>query len=65
MGISALHVWRMEAQGRSTRAYTEESWDGVLPRLLRSSLRKTVSKALDDGLGALKHEAERRVGSTG
>lgn len=64
-GITALHVWRMEEQGGSTRVSTEESWDGLLARALRGSMSKTVSKALGDGLAGLKGEAERRAGATG
>ena len=64
-GITALHVWRMEEQGGSTRAFTEESWDGLLARVLRASMSKKVSMALQDGLAALKREAERRAASTG
>ncbi len=44
-----------------TRVFTEESWAGPLARLLPTAMRKTVRKALDDGLPALKAEAERRA----
>ena len=64
LGITALHIWRMEGQGESTRVFTEESWDGLLARTLRRSLAKTLRKALDDGLPALKREAEGRARST-
>ena len=60
LGITALHLWRMEGQGDSTRVYTEESWSGLLARVLRRSMSKTVRKALDGGLPALKREAEGR-----
>ncbi len=63
LGITAVHVWRMERQGGDTRVFTEESWGGALPRLLRAPMAKTVRKALDDGLPALKAEAERRARS--
>ncbi len=63
LGISALHVWRMTSEGGGTHVFTEESWDGPLARLLPGLMRKTVRKALDDGLPELKAEAERRARS--
>jgi carbon monoxide dehydrogenase subunit G len=63
LGITALHLWRMEGQGESTRVFTEESWSGPLSRVLRGSMSTTVRKALDDGLPALKTEAEDRARS--
>ncbi len=61
LGITALHAWRMEAQGGGTHVFTEESWAGLLPRVLGKLMCKTVRKALDDWLPALKAEAERRA----
>ena len=61
LGISAVHVWRMESEGETTRVLTEESWRGLLVRALQGSMRKTVRKALEDGLPALRSEAERRA----
>ena len=39
---------------------TEESYEGLVARLLRRSLQKTLDRALDDGLQDLKAEVERR-----
>lgn len=64
LGISAVHVWRMELEGETTRVFTEESWSGLLTRALQGSMRKTVRKTLDDGLPALRRETERRARST-
>lgn len=64
LGITAVHVWRMELEGETTRVFTQESWSGLLARALRASMKKTVRKALDDGLPALRREAERRASST-
>jgi carbon monoxide dehydrogenase subunit G len=64
LGIDAVHVWRMEDRGDTTRVFTEVSWDGLLARVLQGSTRKTVQKALEDGLSALRNEAERRAQST-
>jgi hypothetical protein len=38
---------------------TEESYEGVVARLLRGSLQKTLDAALADGLRSLKAEVER------
>jgi hypothetical protein len=39
---------------------TEESFSGLLARLLRGMLQKTLDKSFKDGLERLKREAERR-----
>ena len=60
-GIDAVHVWRLEPSDAGTRVRTEESWEGLLVRLLRGPMRKSLQRAVDDGLGHLKTEAERRA----
>lgn len=61
LGITAVHVWNIEPRGpATTHVHSAESWSGLLPRLLRATMRKTVRRALDDGLAALNAEAERR-----
>ena len=37
---------------------TEESFDGLLARLLRRRLQQTLQRALDDGLVHLRRAAE-------
>jgi hypothetical protein len=64
LGITAMHVWQMDASGDGTRVVTQESWSGALARVLRSKMRKTVRNALDQALPALRDEAVRRHGST-
>ncbi|MEX2598626.1 MAG: SRPBCC family protein, partial [Dehalococcoidia bacterium] len=61
MGIKAVHVWRLEPQDGGTRVTTEESWEGLIVRLLCGPMRKTLQKAIDSGLQHLKAEAERRA----
>jgi hypothetical protein len=39
---------------------TEESYEGLVARVLRGSLQKTLDKALEQGLAHLKREVERR-----
>jgi uncharacterized protein YndB with AHSA1/START domain len=62
-GIDAIHVWRLEPRDGGTLVRTEESWQGLLVRLLRGPMRTSLQKAVDGGLGHLKAEAERRAQS--
>ena len=65
-GIDAVHVWRLEPRdGGGTLVRTEESWQGLLVRLLRGPMRKSLQKAVDGGLGHLKAEVERRARARG
>ena len=59
LGIRAVHVWRLEARNEKTLARTEESYDGLVARVLRRSLHKTLDTALTDGAGYLKAEVEK------
>jgi uncharacterized protein YndB with AHSA1/START domain len=59
LGIRAVHVWRLESRDAGTLARTEESYDGLVARVLRRSLQKTLDRSLADGAGYLKAEAER------
>ena len=59
-GIKAKHVYRLEPRGEATVVHTEESYEGLVARLVRGSLQKTLEKALADGLRHLKAETERR-----
>ena len=59
-GIKAIHFWHFEARDGATFVRTEESYEGLVTRLLRGSLQKTLDRALDDGLQDLKAEVERR-----
>ena len=58
-GMTAKHVYRLDARDGVTHVRTEESFDGWLARLLRGQMRKTLQTALDNGLRHLKAEAER------
>lgn len=61
MSIKALHRYRLEPRDGGTHVETEESFSGVLARLLRGSLQKTLDRSLEQGLEHLKREAERRA----
>ncbi len=61
LGIHAIHVWKLQSVDGHTRVQTEESWEGLLPRLASGYSRRTLDKALASGLSHLKTEAERRA----
>jgi uncharacterized protein YndB with AHSA1/START domain len=58
LGIHAIHFWYLEPRDGATLVRTEESYEGLVARILRGSLQKTLDRALADGLGALKSEVE-------
>lgn len=57
-GIKAVHIWRIDPKGNSTIVTTEESWDGLLPKIFKSYSKKTLKRAIDSGLSQLKVAAE-------
>lgn len=59
--IDAYHQWWLEPRDGGTFVKTEESFYGLLARLLRSPLQKTLDKSFENGLERLKREAERRT----
>lgn len=59
-GIRALHRWQLDQEGESTRVCSEESFQGLLPRLLPGLMRGLLETSLQQGLAALKREAERQ-----
>ena len=64
MGIKAVHVFRLELKdGGGTLVRSEESWEGLIARLLKGHSRKTLDKAIKNVLSHLKTEAERRAGT--
>jgi uncharacterized protein YndB with AHSA1/START domain len=61
MGIKAVHLFRFQATDGGTLARSEESWEGVLARMLKGYSRKTLDKGIRNVLACLKTEAERRA----
>ena len=61
LGISAVHVWRLERSEGGTRVRTQESMDGLPVRLLRAPMRRKLEVVLEAWLRDLKIEAERRA----
>jgi uncharacterized protein YndB with AHSA1/START domain len=64
MSIKANHEWRLEPRDGGTLVQTDESFSGLLARLFRGNLQKTLDKSLVEGLEHLKREAERRADAT-
>jgi uncharacterized protein YndB with AHSA1/START domain len=62
MGIRAVHAFRFEPLDGGTSARSEESWDGLVPRLLKGYSRRTLATGIGKVLAALRTEAERRAG---
>jgi uncharacterized protein YndB with AHSA1/START domain len=60
LGIRATHVWELTKKGTGTLVHTEESFEGLVARLFRGFARKTLSKALGQGISSLKAAAESR-----
>jgi uncharacterized protein YndB with AHSA1/START domain len=63
MSIRAMHEWHLEPRDGGTSVQTEETFSGLLARLFRGQLQKTLDKSLEEGLEHLKGEAERRAGA--
>lgn len=61
LGISAIHVWRLDRSEGGTRVRTQESMDGFPVRLLRAPMRRKLEVVLEAWLRDLKIEAERRA----
>jgi len=63
LGIRAVDAVSFEPSKGGTLVRQRESWDGLLARLFRSRMERTLRSGLRDGLRSLKAEAERRAGA--
>ena len=61
LGIRSMHVWDLAEEGQGTRVHTVESFEGIVPRLLRHFTRKKLAESLNQGMTALKTAAESRA----
>jgi uncharacterized protein YndB with AHSA1/START domain len=59
LGIHAIHVWHLGAREGRTHVRTEESYDGLVAKVLRRPLKKTLDAALADVVRYLGAEAAR------
>ena len=64
MSIKAIHFYWLEPRADKTLVRTKESYEGLLARLFRGPIQKTLDNALEDGLRHLKAEAERRANAS-
>jgi hypothetical protein len=60
LGIRAVHVWRLERKNGHTIVTSDESWEGLIARVLRRQCQKMLESAVKTGPAYLKAEAERR-----
>jgi len=59
-GAQAVHVWKLESTPTGTRVTTEESMSGLIPRLLRGWMQRSLEKSLDTWLRELTKTVEAR-----
>jgi uncharacterized protein YndB with AHSA1/START domain len=59
-GARAVHVWSFEPHGDGTLVHTTESFEGLLPRMMRKRMQAMLDEALESGLAHLAAEAARR-----
>ncbi len=59
MGVSVKHIYQLKKQGNKTLIVTQESFDGLVTKLLTGYLSKTFQRAMDDTLVSLKQAAEQ------
>jgi hypothetical protein len=60
--IDAYHEWWLEPRDGGTHVRTEETFSGLLAKILRGTLQKTLDKSFEVGVERLKRESERRAG---
>ncbi|MCZ7534012.1 MAG: SRPBCC family protein [Acidimicrobiia bacterium] len=61
LGIRAHHSWKLEQIETGTRILTDETWSGLLPRLFRTSMTRTLQKAIDNGLKSIREAVEKQA----
>ena len=57
-GINAIHNWTLKETNGSTEIIVSESMDGLLARLVKKSLNKTLEKDMLESLEQLKRACE-------
>ena len=60
-GISDVHVYQLQPRDGKTLVRSEESWEGLLVRVFRGRMRRSLQHSLDAGVRHLRTEAERRA----
>jgi len=60
MGIRAVDVFHLDAHDGATLVRQEESWNGLVVRVFRKRLQRTLDRSLENGLRSLKAAAEQQ-----
>jgi uncharacterized protein YndB with AHSA1/START domain len=60
LGIDAIHAWTFTSANGGTVVSMEESFSGLVAKLLRRKLQRDLDATTVKGLAALKAAAERR-----
>jgi hypothetical protein len=64
IGVHAIHNWKLQSQNGATLVYTEESLDGILPKLFRKKFQETLTHTIANNLNDLKTFCEKKASST-
>lgn len=59
LGVFAIHNWRTNEKGDKTKVTVEESMEGFLARLLKTTFNKTLESGMLKWLELLKKECEK------
>lgn len=59
MGINAIDVFKIDFIDGKTIVKEEESWEGLISRVMSGKMQKMLEDSLKSGLKSLKKEAER------
>jgi hypothetical protein len=62
MGIDAIHDWQFQPSGEGTTVTMQESFSGLVAKLLKGKLQRDLDRTTQQGLAALKAAAEARSG---
>ncbi|MBD3367183.1 MAG: polyketide cyclase [Candidatus Eisenbacteria bacterium] len=65
LGLRAAHRWTFTEVDGGTVVRTEETFDGLLTRIMPGKLRATLATSLEHALEALGRESERRARARG
>ncbi len=59
-GIKALHIWEFKYLDGKTSVFTQESFEGIIAKLLKGMLSKMLHRTLQQNLRDLKQIAESK-----
>jgi hypothetical protein len=59
-GLYAIHNWTLTTENGQTRVAVDESMEGLLTKLFKTSFQKNLEKGMQKWLQLLKKESEQR-----